>query len=94
MLIFAHSSNLPIVHNRMFKAFNGLKRLNAGDEIVVYGGGHEFRYIVKSVRQTDATEAVIDLSTKHGTRLTLSTCDTLTSKTARYVIEADFVSSN
>lgn len=91
MLVFAHSSNLPLVHNQMFKAFNRISELNVGDLITVSGEGEQYLYSVTSVRQTDASEEVIDLSTSHGTKLTLSTCDTLTSKSSRWVVEADFV---
>ena len=92
MLIFAHSSHLPIVHNQMYKAFNRVPELKAGDSITVDGAdGKHYLYSVTSVRKTDANEAVIDLSPKLGTRLTLSTCDTLTSKNSRFVAEADFV---
>lgn len=91
MLIFAHSSHLPVVHNKMFQAFNRLPELNPGDNIVVEGGGKKYLYSVSSVRRTDASDAVIDLSPTLGTRLTLSTCDTLTSKSSRFVVEADFV---
>jgi sortase A len=91
VLVFAHSSHLPIVHNQMFKAFNRISELKTGDLITVYGGGKEYIYNVTSVRQADATETLIDLSPKNGSKLTLSTCDTLTSKTSRFVVEADFV---
>lgn len=91
MLIFAHSSHLPVVHNQMYKAFNRLPELKAGDSIVVTGGGKQYLYSVSSVRRTDATDTVIDLSPTQGTKLTLSTCDTLTSKSSRFVVEADFV---
>lgn len=91
MLIFAHSSHLPVVHNQMFKAFNRLPELTPGDSIVVDGGGKRFLYSVTSVRRTDAEDAVIDLTPTNGTRLTLSTCDTLTSKSSRFVVEAEYV---
>ena len=92
MLIFAHSSHLPIVHNKMYQAFNRLPELVAGDTISVYGAdGKQYLYNVTSVRKTDAADALIDLSTSQGTKLTLSTCDTLTSKASRFVVEADFV---
>lgn len=90
MLVFAHSSHLPIVRNQMFKAFNRISELKEGDSISVFGGGYEYKYIVAKVRQTDASEEVIDLSPKNGTRLTLSTCDTFGKKSARFVVEADF----
>lgn len=91
MLIFAHSSHLPVVHNQMFKAFNRLPELKTGDSIVVTGGGRKYLYSVTSVRRTDATDTVIDLTPTKGTRLTLSTCDTLTSKSSRFVVEAELV---
>ena len=91
MLVFAHSSHLPVVHNQMYKAFNRLPELVTGDSVTVEGGGKSYLYRVTSVRKTDATDTVIDLSATQGTKLTLSTCDTLTSKTSRFVVEADFV---
>jgi len=92
MLIFAHSSHLPIVHNQMYKAFNRIPELKEGDTITVTGkDGKDYLYAVTTVRKTNADEAVIDLSTTQGTKLTLSTCDTLTSKSSRFVVEADFI---
>jgi LPXTG-site transpeptidase (sortase) family protein len=92
MLIFAHSSNVPVVRNQMYKAFNRVPDLKEGEVITVVGkDGAQYLYAVISVRKTDANEAVIDLSAKQGTKLTLSTCDTLTSKSSRFVVEADFV---
>lgn len=91
MLIFAHSSHLPVVHNQMFKAFNGLPDLKKGDTITVSGEGHAYLYTVTSVRKTDASEAIIDLSADQGTRLTLSTCDNFGAKTSRWVVEAALV---
>lgn len=92
MLIFAHSSHLPIVHNKMYQAFNKLPELTEGDVISLYGeDGKQYLYSVTSVRKASATDAVIDLSAKQGTRLTLVTCDTLTSKASRFIVEADFI---
>lgn len=92
MLVFAHSSHLPIVHNKMYQAFNRLPELVAGDTISVYGvDGKQYLYNVTSVRKTNAADGLIDLSASQGTKLTLSTCDTLTSKASRFVVEADFV---
>lgn len=92
MLIFAHSSHLPIVHNKMFQAFNRISELKPGDGIQIKGeDGKTYVYSVTSVRKTDANDTVINLSPTQGTKLTLSTCDTLTSKSSRFVVEADFV---
>lgn len=91
-LIFAHSSHLPIVHNQMFRAFNRISDLQAGDTITITGDdGKSYIYSVVSVRKADANDAVIDLSKTAGTKLTLVTCDTLTSKSSRFILTADFV---
>lgn len=91
VLIFAHTSHLPVVHNQMYKAFNRLPELKAGDSITVMGNGKSYVYSVKSVRKAEADQATIDLSEAVGQRLTLVTCDTLTGKSARFIVEADFV---
>src|SRR5204863_10185400 len=91
MVIFAHSSHLPIVHNKMFQAFNNVPNAKAGDSVTVTGtDGRTYLYRVVSVARADANDATIDLSPTAGTKLTLVTCDTLTSKSARYVLTADF----
>jgi len=91
VLIFAHTSHRPVVHNQMFKAFNRIPELEAGDTITIEGNGKSYLYTVTSVRQANAEEAVIDISPSVGRKLTLVTCDTLTGKDARYILEADFV---
>jgi len=92
ILIFGHSSHLPVVHNQMYKAFNRIPDLQAGDSISIEGGGKEYVYSVTSIKQVDAEEGVVDLS-KIGNKLTIVTCDTLTGKSARYVLEAELVGS-
>jgi LPXTG-site transpeptidase (sortase) family protein len=90
MLVFAHSSRLPVVRNQMYKAFNRVSELESGDTITVSGDGKEYIYSVTSVRRADAEEELIDLAPT-GNRLTLVTCDTLTSKTSRFIVEAELV---
>lgn len=90
VLIFGHSSHLPVVHNQMYKAFNKIPDLKAGDSISVEGNGTVFEYRVTSVTKVDADEGIIDLA-KEGNRLTIVTCDTLTGKSARFVLEAELV---
>lgn len=92
VLIFGHSSHLPVVHNQMYKAFNKIPDLKEGDSISIEGGGKEFLYTVRSIKKVDAEEGVIDLS-KEGQKLTIVTCDTLTGKSSRFVLEAEFVGS-
>ncbi len=91
MLVFAHSSNYRVVRNQMFKAFNNISKLKPGDSITVEGGGVEYLYSVTSVRSAEASDTVIDLSPTAGTKLTLTTCDILSGKSARFIVEADFV---
>lgn len=93
MYIFGHQSYLPIVHNQAFKAFNGIQKLQAGDEIIISSATAEYHYRVRSVQHVSATDAQIELGSGERT-LTLSTCDSFGSKTDRYVVTADFVSRN
>jgi LPXTG-site transpeptidase (sortase) family protein len=93
MFIFGHSSHLPVVKNRMFKALNGIEDLVRGDTIFVTGkSGEVHEYQVTSVKKTDANDELIDLSVHTGVRkLTLSTCDSFGKKSSRFVVEAEFV---
>ncbi len=93
VLVFAHTSHLPVVRNQMYKAFNRIPELEAGDSITIQGEGKSYLYTVRSVRKADAEEDGINLSPTLGQILTLVTCDTLTSKTSRYILEADFVAT-
>ncbi len=90
MFIFAHSSGLPIVHNQAFKSFNRLGELQLGDEIDVYSADAIYRYAVTSMRLADQNEVLVQFQTG-AKKLTLSTCDNFAAKSARYVVEADFV---
>jgi LPXTG-site transpeptidase (sortase) family protein len=90
MLIFGHSSHLPVVHNKAFQAFNDIEKLKTGDVIKVESSTHAYFYRVSTVRQADASEVLVRFNT--GTKkLTLSTCDTFGKKSERFVVEADFV---
>lgn len=91
MFIFAHSSHLPIVHNKMFQVFNRINELSVGDTITLSGDGREDVYRVTVVRKTDASEEMIDIATSGPGRLVLSTCDNFGAKTSRYVVEAELV---
>jgi LPXTG-site transpeptidase (sortase) family protein len=93
VLIFAHSSHLPIVHNQMFRAFNSIPDLKAGDSITIVGDdGKSYLYSVDSVAKADVESGTtIDLSPTLGKKLTLVTCDTLTGTSARFILTATFV---
>lgn len=91
VVIFAHSSHLPIVHNQMFRAFNKIPELKEGDTIMLTGGGKTYLYSVNTVTKADTSDGQISLATSQGKHLTLVTCDTLTGKSARFVLDATFV---
>jgi len=93
VVIFAHSSHLPIVHNQMFKAFNSIPDLKAGDTITLVGdNGVQYLYSVDGVAKADVgSGTTIPLSPSLGRKLTLVTCDTLTGKSARFILTATFV---
>ena len=94
VLIFAHTSHLPVVKNQMYKAFNRVPELGPGDAIRISGGGREYLYNVVSVEQMDIEDPTSTISlAKEGKRLTLVTCDTLTGKSARYILEAQYVAT-
>lgn len=89
VLLFGHSSYLPIVHNQNFKAFNGIQKLVKGDTVSVYSATTEYRYTVVGVRLANASEDVVELPAT-GKHLALVTCDSFGTKSDRYVLTADF----
>ena len=89
VLLFGHSSYLPVVYNRAYKAFNKIQDLKTGEVISVYSGAKEYRYKVVGVRLADATDDVIELPAD-GKYLTLVTCDSFGRKTSRFVVTASF----
>ncbi|MDD3531702.1 MAG: sortase [Candidatus Pacebacteria bacterium] len=94
VVLFGHSSYLPIVNNQAYKTFNGIQKLVAGDTITVYSAGAAYTYRVRSVaKESAATNAGISLVTT-GRVLTLSTCNSFGTKTDRFVVTADFVESH
>lgn len=91
MIVFAHSSNLPVVRNAMYKAFNKIPELEAGDTITLKADGKSYLYSVQRVTKVNAEDTQINMSPSLGTRLVLVTCDTLTSKSSRFLLEAEFI---
>lgn len=87
--LFGHSSHLPIVHNQVYKTFNGIENLKKGQVISVYSATTEYRYTVTGVRLASATEDVVELPAD-GKYLALVTCDNFGSKSDRYVVTASF----
>jgi LPXTG-site transpeptidase (sortase) family protein len=92
LIIFGHSSYLPIVNNKAYKAFDGIQKLKAGDQIVVTGSAHTYVYAVQKVEKKNATEDAIPLSST-GSTLVLATCDSFGEKTDRFVVTAELVST-
>lgn len=90
VLLFGHSSYLPVVYNQAYKAFNKIQDLKTGELISVYSGSHEYRYKVTGVRLADAADDVVELSSS-GKYLTLVTCDSFGRKTSRFVVTAEYV---
>jgi LPXTG-site transpeptidase (sortase) family protein len=90
MLIFGHSSYLPVVQNKAFQAFNELGKLKPGEQIVVYTETHVFTYKVKQVKLARADEVTIHFDTE-APILTLATCNTFGAKEERWVATAEFV---
>ena len=90
VLVFGHSSYLPIVRNQSYKAFDGIQNLKTGDTISVYSGAHEYRYGVVGVKLADANQDIIELP-QTGQHLTLVTCNSFASKSNRFVVTADLV---
>ena len=90
VLIFGHSSYLPIVYHQYYKTFDGIQNLKEGDIVSVYSSNKEYRYAVTGVKVVDANQDIIDLP-NDAPHLTLVTCDSFALKTNRFVVTADFV---
>ncbi|MDB5244133.1 MAG: Peptidase sortase-like protein [Parcubacteria group bacterium] len=93
VVLFGHSSYLPIVRNQAYKAFNDIQKLKAGDTVMVYSATTAYTYRVRSVLKESATDAGIPLDVS-GQVLTLSTCDSFGEKADRFVLTADFIESH
>ena len=93
VVLFGHSSYLPIVGNQAYKTFDGIQKLAAGDVITVYSTDAAYTYRVRSVsKESAASDAGIPLSVA-GRVLTLVTCNSFATKTDRFIVVADFVES-
>ena len=90
VLLFGHSSYLPVIHNQAYKAFKGIQNLEKGDVITVYSATTEYRYEVEGVSLANANEDVVELRSD-GHYLTLVTCDTFAKKSDRFVVTSKLV---
>lgn len=90
VLLFGHSSYLPIVHNQAYKSFDGIQDLKTGDIISVFSGNTEYRFSVTGVKVANANNDIVSLPAD-AQHLTLVTCDSFATKSDRYVVTADLV---
>jgi LPXTG-site transpeptidase (sortase) family protein len=88
ILLFGHSSNLPVIRNTNYKAFNKLDKLEIGNKVSVLSNTHEFVYTVTSVEEADAENALVVFESDKR-EITLSTCNTFGDLNDRFVVKAD-----
>ncbi len=94
VVLFGHSSYLPIVKNPAYKTFNGIQKLAVGDVVTVYSVGTAYTYRVRSVTKESVDDnKPIPLSIS-GKQLTFITCNSFATKSDRFVVVADFVESH
>ena len=95
VVIFAHSSHLPIVRNKMYQAFNNIPDAKAGDLVTIVGSdGTDYLYRVDSVVKASTNDGTKIPLAGSGEKLTLVTCDTLTGKSSRYILTASFIGTD
>lgn len=92
VIVFGHSSYLPIVNNQAYKTFNEIQKLKKDDRILVTGTDHTYVYAVETVNSANAGTDGIPL-TVTGSVLTLATCDSFGTKSDRFVVTARLVES-
>ena len=90
IVLFGHSSYLPVVGNQAYKTFNGIQKLVTDDVITVYSSGTAYTYRVRNVEIKNTTIDGIPLLTT-GRVLMLVTCNSFGAKEDRFVVTADFV---
>lgn len=93
VVLFGHSSYLPVVGNQAYKTFNGIQKLVPGDTVILYSSGTAYTYRVRTMEKKSAADDGIDLAVT-GQVLTLSTCDSFGKKSDRFVVTADLVESH
>jgi len=92
VIIFGHSSYLPIVYNQAYKTFNGVQKLHKGNIVFVYSATTVYEYSVDSMKKENTTTGAINLSVS-GKKLTLATCNVFGKKSDRFVVTAHLVKS-
>jgi LPXTG-site transpeptidase (sortase) family protein len=93
VLLFGHSSYLPVVYHQYYKTFDGIQNLKTGDIVSVYSGTTLYRYAVTGVRVADSTDDndnQIPLLSDNK-YLTLVTCESFAAKSNRFIVTASYV---
>ena len=91
VLMFGHSSHLPVVYNQAYKAFNDIQKLKEGEPIFILGTDKVYVYAVEKVEEANTTTGEIPLAVE-GAKLTLATCDNFGAKSDRFIVTAKLVS--
>jgi sortase A len=90
VLLFGHSSRLPVVQNQAFKAFNDIQNLEKGDPVFVIGEDKVYIYAVEKVEEANTGSDAINLRVE-GAKLTLATCNNFGTKEDRFIVTATLV---
>ena len=94
VVLFGHSSYLPVVNNQVYKTFNGIQKLAVGDVVIVYSSNTAYTYRVRSVAKESADNNTAIQLSMNDKVLTLVTCNSFAAKQDRFVVTADFVESH
>lgn len=94
VVLFGHSSYLPVVNNQSYKTFNGIQKLAVGDAVTIYSSDTAYTYRVRSVAKESADDNTAIPLSVDGKVLTLVTCNSFADKQDRFVVTADFVESH
>lgn len=88
IFLFGHSADrFQYVSNPALKVFNGIYKLEKGDEVILTANNKRYIYSIDSVDLVDANTAFVDFS-KTGQKLTISTCNTFGEQQERWIVEA------
>lgn len=91
MLLFGHSSYLPVIQNKAFKAFNELDKLKKGDLITIYSDTHIYQYETETVTLSKAENVKVEFEAD-SPMLTLATCNNFGAKQDRWIVTAKYLS--
>ncbi len=94
VVLFGHSSYLPVVINQAYKTFDGIQKLKSGDEIKVYSATNVYTYAVTTVQQENENTGYGIPLTSNGHTLVLATCDSFATKSDRFVVTATLIGSS